>query len=123
MTMYQCLIAVPTTPPTWGTFLNSALLLVVGAIITFGLWSIQRKVTKIGEVTDEKAQCLDDRDDLILDAISANLELGIVTGKAVRDGRCNGEMTAALAIAQQVQNKKEKFMNETANKALRHHNK
>jgi len=106
-------------PVSLGTIYNMVIntsLFLFGGVV---LWKIQNRMTKIDKRTEKRDACLAERDEIILDSISASLTLGMVTGQAVKEGVCNGNMTNAIVEAGKVQERRIEFMQKTAVEALR----
>lgn len=51
---------------------------------------------------------------LLLRSINASLALGEATANAIRDGKCNGEMSAALKYARGIKHEQKNFLQEQA---------
>ena len=106
--------------PSWVSFMNSVLLLLIGALIGFGVWFIQKKLAALTVSALNHDACLDEKSLLDMETQGVLLELGIVTGKAVKEGMCNGEMTNALATALEMQDKRASFLARMARDNLKH---
>ena len=59
---------------------------------------------------DEKDKSKEKNELLIIKSIGASLSLGEATACALRDGKCNGELTAALDYARVVKHEQKDFM-------------
>ena len=126
--MYQQILldtaaSIAPSPPSWVSFLNSALLLLIAAVLGFGGWWLQQKMSGLSKSATDQEQCLDEKSLLDMETQGVLLQLGIVTGKAVKEGTCNGEMTEALNDALDVQTKRSTFLERMATQQLkRKHN-
>ena len=96
----------------------------VSAVIGFGFWLIERKITKREDKRDEleadrikkaeeKERNREALEIIILRSTSAAIALGEATAKAVQripDTHCNGDMHAALEYATTVKHEQKDFL-------------
>ena len=85
---------------------------VPSAVISLGVWRIQRSITKSEKKRDEREEARAKHESLMIQCIGASIQLGEVTAKALRDGRSNGEVTAALENTGHVMEGHTAFMRE-----------
>lgn len=96
---------------------------VSGAVVGLGFWLIQRKFERRDEgqkaanrireqKQDEKDKARKKNEILLIKSVVASLALGEATACAIRDGKCNGEMTVALDYAKQVKHEHKDFLAE-----------
>jgi hypothetical protein len=91
-----------------------AIQVIVGAIIT-GMFRRDAKRRKAhDENMENRAKLRAEESRLSMQLMSANAGLSIATGLAVKEGRTNGKMTAALASAEQAQRDYYAFINRVA---------
>lgn len=116
---------------------NALILATVTTFITAGvgllIWYIQKKLSAIGEKMiksnsdvakelaiklEEKNECVDELRLVTLQGVGASLKLSVANAVAVRDGKCNGEMTAALKTANKAMLDTDEFIDKLTKKAL-----
>lgn len=56
-------------------------------------WGIQKNITK----RDKLDKAREKNEILLIQSVGATIALGEATAHSIRDGKCNGEMSAALA--------------------------
>ena len=78
------------------------------------LWLFNRRMTKRDKKREAVEGARKERDLYIIDYISAVFAMGEATAIAVRDKKCNGDMTAALDYARIVKHKHRDFLNRQA---------
>ena len=101
------------------TFGNLITLMSIPSAITgFCFWVIQKNFNKYETKRDEKDKSKEKNELLIIKSIGASLSLGEATACALRDGKCNGELTAALDYARAVKHEQKDFMTEQSIKNL-----
>lgn len=66
------------------------------ALLGFALWYLKRHITKNEAKRDEQQKNLESLVLMMLQSTRANSILCKATAEAVRDGHCNGNMTAAI---------------------------
>lgn len=86
----------------------------------FGLliWYFQRKMTKSEKERTEQQKNLESLVLMMLQSTRANTILCVATAEAVRDGHCNGNMTAALKAVETVAAKEKEFLLEKSIKYI-----
>lgn len=89
------------------------------AVTGFSFWLLQRKVTKRDKQIEQKQLDQINMQVMMIEGNNASIALGEATAKALRDGRCNGEVTAALEYAAQVKHRQKEFLTAQAAKQLR----
>lgn len=83
--------------------------LLPSAIIGLGVWRIQKSILHIDKKRQEAEECREEHQIVLLKSINAAIALGEATAIAIRDQKCNGEVTGALAYAKQVKNEQREF--------------
>lgn len=78
----------------------------------FGLliWCLKRKITKVEKSREEQQKNLENLVLMMLQSTRANAVLCVATAEAVRDGHCNGDMSAALKTVEKVAEAEKNFM-------------
>lgn len=78
----------------------------------FGLlvWYFKRKITKDEKNRETHQKNLESLVLMMLQSTRANTVLCRATAEAVRDGHCNGNMTAALAVVDKVAGAEKEFL-------------
>lgn len=78
----------------------------------FGLliWYFQRKLAKSEESREKHQKDLESLVLMMLQSTRANTVLCKATAEAVRDGHCNGNMTSALKVVEQVADAEKDFL-------------
>jgi hypothetical protein len=85
---------------------------VPSAVTGLCFWGIQRNISK-RETRRETLDMAREKNELLLiRGIGAAIALGEATANAIRDGKCNGEMSAALEYAQKVKHDQKDFLTE-----------
>lgn len=85
---------------------------VPSAVTAFCFWLVQKGITKREKQHDEQETARKKNEFLLIKSVGAALALGEATAHAIRDGKCNGEMSAALEYAQRVKHDQKDFMTE-----------
>lgn len=88
------------------------LMSVPSAFTGFCFWIIQRNINKHDAKREEKEKAKEKNELLLIRSVGAAIALGEATAHAIRDGKCNGEMSAALEYAQKVKHEQKDFMTE-----------
>lgn len=91
----------------------SALLLALSIPSAFtGLcfWLAEKKIERREKLRDKKEAAREENEFLLIKCVGASLALGEATAHAIRDGKCNGEMSAALEYAKTVKHEQKDFM-------------
>lgn len=92
------------------------------AITGLLIWYLKRKIEKKDiERNKKQEEQLSNMEDLILmmlQSTRANSILCTATAEAVRDGQCNGNMTKALEVVNQVAKKEKEFLLEKSIKYI-----
>jgi hypothetical protein len=89
-----------------------AMMGVPSAVTGLCFWVIQRNITKRDIKRDEREKAREKNEILIIRSVGASIALGEATACAIRDGKCNGELSAALEYAQKVKHEQKDFMTE-----------
>lgn len=78
----------------------------------FGLliWYFKRRMAKAEEVSEKRQRDLESLVLMMLQSTRANTVLCVATAEAVRDGHCNGNMTAALQAVGKVAEAEKDFL-------------
>ena len=87
------------------------------AIVGFGVWALQRKVTKSAARQEELEKAREKNELHIIETLGASLALGEATARAVQripDAHCNGDMHKALDYAERVKHEQKDFLTEQA---------
>lgn len=84
------------------------------AFTGFCFWVIQRNINKHDAKMEEKAKekAKEKNELLLIRSVGVAIALGEAMAHAIRDGKCNGEMTAVLEYAQKVKHEQKDFMTE-----------
>lgn len=91
---------------------------VPSAVTGLCFWAIQKNMTKRDAKRDELDKAREKNEILLIRSVGAAIALGEATAHAIRDGKCNGEMSAALEYAQKVKHEQKDFMTEQGVKNL-----
>jgi len=91
---------------------------VPSAVTGLCFWAIQRNITKRDAKRDELEKAREKNELLLIKGIGAAIALGEATARAIKDGKCNGELTAALEYAQKVKHEQKDFLTEQGLKNL-----
>ena len=94
------------------------LMSVPSAITGFCFWAIQRNINKREVVRKEEDKARERNEVLLIKSVGAAIALGEATACAIRDGHCNGEITAALDYAKTVKHEQKDFLTEQGIKNL-----
>ncbi|MEG1894659.1 MAG: serine/threonine protein kinase [Oscillospiraceae bacterium] len=93
----------------------------LAAVVFFGLpsaftgfcfWGLKKYLDKKELNRSEQDKAKEKNEFLIIKSVGAALALGEATAHAIRDGKCNGEMSAALEYAQEVKHEQKNFITE-----------
>lgn len=82
------------------------------AITGFWFWILKRNMDKRDAKQDQEDKIRQEKEIILMRSITATIKLGEATACAVRDGTCNGTMTAALAYAKTVKEEQDTFLME-----------
>jgi hypothetical protein len=85
---------------------------VPSAVTAFCFWLVQKRITKREKQHVEQETARKKNEFLLIKSVGAALALGEATAHTIRDGKCNGEMSAALEYAQKVKHDQKDFMTE-----------
>lgn len=85
---------------------------VPSAVTGLCFWTIQRNITKRDAKRDEIDKAREKNELLVIKGIGAAIALGEATARAIKDGKCNGELIAALEYAQKVKHEQKDFLTE-----------
>lgn len=91
---------------------------VPSAVTGLCFWAIQRNITKRDAKREEIDKAREKNELLLIKGIGAAIALGEATARAIKDGKCNGELTAALEYAQKVNHEQKDFLTEQGVKNL-----
>ncbi len=102
---------------------------VPSAVTGFCFWILQRNISKTDAKREEKIaereaerreqeKARERKDLLLLDSIGAAITLGEATALAIRNGKCNGEIDAALKGARDIKKAQSDFFTEQGVKHL-----
>lgn len=91
---------------------------VPSAVTGLCFWLIQKNITKRDKERDQKDKARERKELLLIQSVGAALSLGEATAKALRDGKCNGEIGAALDYAKKVKHNQRDFLTEHGIKNL-----
>ena len=83
------------------------------AITGFLVWYLKRKIDEQDRIIEEREQSIEKMMVLLIGSSRATNVLAEATAKAVQripDAHCNGDMTAALATAEEYQRKEKVFI-------------
>jgi len=90
----------------WKIFLMSIL---PSAVIGIGVWLIQRSINQAETKRTKLEECREEHQMIVVTTVNASLALAEATAIAIRDQKCNGEVTAALAYAKAVREAQREF--------------
>ena len=99
----------------------TTILMVMGvpsAVTGLCFWAVQKNITKRDDKRDERERAKDKNEIMLIRSVGAAIALGEATACAIRDGRCNGDMNAALEYAQKIKHEQKDFMTEQGVKYL-----
>ena len=82
------------------------------AVTAFCFWMIQKKITNRDNKRDELDKARKKNEFLLIRGIGAAIALGEASAIAIRDKKCNGEMSTALEYAQKVKHEQKDFLTE-----------
>lgn len=91
---------------------------VPSAVTGLCFWAIQRSITKRDAKREEIDRAREKNELFMIKGIGAAIALGEATARAIRDGKSNGELTAALEYAQKVKHVQNDFLTEQGVKNL-----
>ncbi len=91
---------------------------VPSATFGFCFWLFQKKYEKREAKREELEKAREKNEIMIIRGLGAAIALGEANAIAIRDKKCNGDMTDALEYARQVKHEQKDFMNEMAVKAM-----
>ena len=80
------------------------------AFTGFCFWMLKRHIDKKDGQREELEKCREKFEFLLIQSNGAAIALGEATAHAIRDGKCNGEMSDALAYAQKVKHEQKDFL-------------
>lgn len=83
---------------------------VPSAMLGLIIWYIKRKIEKSEKTQTEHNNHLQELVLMMLQSTRANTVLCVATAEAVRDGHCNGNMTAALETVDKVARAEKEFL-------------
>lgn len=99
----------------------------IAAVAFFGIpsaftglcfWALKKQLDSKDKKREEQEQAREKNEFLLIKSVGAALALGEATAHAIRDGKCNGEMSAALDYAQKIKHEQKDFMAEQSIKNL-----
>lgn len=85
---------------------------VPSAVTGLCFWAIKNSITRRDQRRDKLDAAREQNQILLIRSVGAAIALGEATAYAIRDGKTNGEMTAALQYAQNVKHDQRNFMTE-----------
>jgi len=85
---------------------------VPSAVTGLCFWAIQRNISKRDAKREELDKAREKNELLLIKGIGAAIALGEATAQAIRDGKCNGELSAALEYAKKVKHEQKDFLTE-----------
>ncbi len=91
---------------------------VPSAVTGLCFWAIQRSIQKREAKREEIEKAREKNELLLIKSIGAAITLGEATARAIKDGKCNGELIAALEYAQKVKHEQKDFLTEQGVKNL-----
>jgi len=91
---------------------------VPSAVTGLCFWAIQRNISKRDAKREELDKAREKNELLMIKGIGAAIALGEATARAIKDGKCNGELAAALEYAQKVKHEQKDFLTEQGVKNL-----
>ena len=91
----------------WNVLLSTGLPAVIFGLF---LWLFQRKCLKHDAIKKDQEDARTELNVLLVEGIGAAIALGEATAIAIRDQKCNGEMTKAMEYAQAVKHKQKDFL-------------
>ena len=101
---------------SWGAIVAAAG--IPSGIFGLLIWYFQRKIVRNEKAREEQQKNLESLVLMMLQSTRANTILCVATAEAVRDGHCNGNMTAALKAVETVANKEKEFLLEKSIKYI-----
>lgn len=81
-----------------------------GAIFGFAVWYIKRTIKRSDKQREEHEKNMEELVVLMLQSERANTILCKATAEAVRDGHCNGNMTAAMEVVDKAATAEKEFL-------------
>lgn len=91
---------------------------VPSAVCSFLIRRLEKKIDKKEAEVEEKEKLRETHTLLLIKSVGASLALGEATAHAIKDGKCNGEMSAALQYAQEVKHEQKDFLYEQSVKSV-----
>lgn len=89
---------------------------VPSAITAFCFGCLKKYLDKREKERVEREKAREMNEFLLMDCVGASLDLGEATAKAIKSGKCNGEMTCALERVHKVKGDQQKFFREQISK-------
>lgn len=80
------------------------------SIVGLAFWYFKRKIEQREKKREERDKNLESLVLMMLNSTRTNTILCVATAEAVRDGHCNGNMTAALEAVDKVAQEEKKFL-------------
>lgn len=80
------------------------------AIIGFGLRRVEKKMDQRKDEQEEKEECRQDFNLLMIKGITASMALSEASAMALKNGKTNGETTEALKYSKDVKNELKDFI-------------
>lgn len=80
------------------------------AIFGLIIWQFKRKIEERDRKADEQLKSMEDLILMMLQSTRANTILCKATAEAVRDGHCNGNMTAAIEVVDKAAQVEKEFL-------------
>ncbi len=91
---------------------------VPSAVTAFCFWLLQRNIRRRDKTLEEKDAAREQNQIFLIKGMGASMALSEAIAMAVRDGKCNGEIDAALKYAQEVKHEQRDFLTEQGVKHL-----
>ncbi|MFA7636403.1 MAG: serine/threonine protein kinase [Monoglobales bacterium] len=88
------------------------------SVTAFCFWLLQRNINKREKQREEREKIREENDFLLSKEVGAAIALGEATARAIRDGKHNGEMSAALEYAKKVKHERKDFMERQSIRSL-----
>ena len=88
------------------------------AVTGLWFWLLKKHIDKKEIERDELEKAREKNAVLLIKSVGAALALGEATAHAIKDGKCNGEMTAALEYAKKMKHEQKDFLTEQSIKNL-----
>jgi hypothetical protein len=91
---------------------------VPSAVTAFCFWILQKQMNKRDMERKERDLSREKNEILMIQGVGAAIALGEATAIAIINGKCNGELTAAMEYAKDIKHKQKDFLTEQGIKNL-----